>query len=115
MPLNVSIQQVNDYIQQYIHKNDCHKGLIILVDMGSLMVLPDSLKANINGPLLVINNVSTQLALFVGESIEKNIAFNEIGKLMTDKLTPEYSLIYPVIKKSPMILDCIIKVTTQKM
>ncbi|MGD8197033.1 sigma 54-interacting transcriptional regulator [Lacticaseibacillus paracasei] len=104
MPLNVSIQQVNDYIQQYIHKNDCHKGLIILVDMGSLMVLPDSLKANINGPLLVINNVSTQLALFVGESIEKNIAFNEIGKLMTDKLAPEYSLIYPVIKKSPMII-----------
>ncbi|WP_346222674.1 sigma 54-interacting transcriptional regulator [Lacticaseibacillus rhamnosus] len=104
MPLNVSIQQVNDYIQQYIHKNDCHKGLIILVDMGSLMVLPDSLKASIDGPLLVINNVSTQLALFVGEGIEKNIAFNEIGKQMTDKLAPEYSLIYPVVKKNPMII-----------
>lgn len=104
MPLNVSINQIRDHIIQYMKNNDCSKGLIILVDMGSLMTLPKLIEKEIKCPFLIINNVSTQLALFVGESIEKKISFNEIGKSVESTIRTKYSLIYPKVKKQKMLI-----------
>ncbi|WP_390405770.1 sigma 54-interacting transcriptional regulator [Lacticaseibacillus jixiensis] len=104
MPLTVSVDQVKRFLVEYVKKYDCHKGLIVLVDMGSLMALPESLGDLLNGPLLLINNVSTQEALFVGEMIQQGAAIDEIGRRAQDKLLPQYKLTYPVIEKTPMIV-----------
>lgn len=104
MPLNVSINQIQDRIIQYMKNNDCSKGLVVLVDMGSLMTLPKLIRNEIKCPFLIINNVSTQLALFVGESIEKKISFNEIGKSVEESKKNKYSLVYPKVKKQKMLI-----------
>lgn len=104
MPLTVSVDQVKRFLVEYVKKYDCHKGLIVLVDMGSLMVLPERLGDLVNGPLLLINNVSTQEALLVGEMIQQGAAIDEIGRRAQDKLLPQYKLTYPVIEKTPMIV-----------
>ncbi len=59
MPFNVSLEKVKEYMNHYIKSNDCSKGLVILVDMGSLMFLADSLE-QLSGPLLIMNNVTTR-------------------------------------------------------
>ncbi|MFC6295200.1 sigma 54-interacting transcriptional regulator [Lactiplantibacillus daoliensis] len=104
MPLSASVDQAKEFMLQYFKSNDCHKGLIILVDMGSLMSLPEALKEAIPGPILIINNVSTQEALFIGEMIQKGTAIDEIGRQVQAALLPKYQLTYPIIKKSPMII-----------
>ena len=104
MPINVSISQVEDYLTKYLNNNDCSKGLIVLVDMGSLMTLPQLLKKDIKCPFLIINNVSTQLALLVGESIEKKISLEEICKSVKKAIKTEYKLAYPKIAKQKMII-----------
>lgn len=104
MPLSTPAEQVQDFMTTYLEKNDCHKGLIILADMGSLMTLPESLKTAITGPVLIISNVSTQEALFIGELIQKHTAIDEIGRQVQDQLLPKYHLTYPITKKSPMII-----------
>jgi sigma-54 dependent transcriptional regulator of gfr operon len=104
MPINVSINQVKDYLIKYLNNNDCSKGLIVLADMGSLMALPQLLKKDIKCPFLIINNVSTQLALLVGESIEKKISLKEIGKSVKESIKTEYKLAYPKITKQKMII-----------
>ncbi|KRN18162.1 sigma 54-interacting transcriptional regulator [Lacticaseibacillus camelliae] len=104
MPLTVSVDQVKSFLVDYVKKYDCHKGLIVLVDMGSLMVLPETLSDLLTGPLLLINNVSTQEALYVGEMIQQDAGIDEIGRRVQDKLLPQYKLTYPVIEKTPMIV-----------
>ncbi|AUX11705.1 transcriptional regulator [Latilactobacillus sakei] len=104
MPLSISVNQVREFMDQYLKKYDCSKGLVILVDMGSLMVLPESLEEVVDGPLLVISNVSTQEALYVGELIRSGTAIDEIGRKVQEKLRPTYRLSYPIVKKAPMII-----------
>ncbi|GAF38697.1 protein SipR [Agrilactobacillus composti DSM 18527 = JCM 14202] len=104
MPLSVSTSQVKEFMLRYLKKYDCSKGLIILVDMGSLMVLPDILKDLIPGPILIVNNVSTQAALYVGEMIQQDMAIDEIGRKVQPKLLPKYQLTYPILEKRPMII-----------
>src|SRR5699024_6562686 len=70
MPFNVNLDKVEDYMHHYVKTNDCSKGLVVLADMGSLMILTDKLKDELTGPLLMINNVTTQQALFVAEMIK---------------------------------------------
>jgi sigma-54 dependent transcriptional regulator of gfr operon len=104
MPLSTSVDQVKEFLLHYFQRQDCHNGLVILVDMGSLMSLPKLLKNAIPGPTLVLNNVSTQEAIFVGEMIQKKVTIDSIGRQISQNLLPDYELTYPVIKKSPMII-----------
>src|SRR5699024_11939900 len=69
MPFNVSLDKVKEYLQFYLKNNDCQKGLVVLVDMGSLVDLADNLEDQVTGPMLVIDNVTTQQALFVGDML----------------------------------------------
>lgn len=104
MPFNVPIEKVQDYLEHYIANNDCSKGLVVLVDMGSLMILPKKLADAISGPILVINNVTTQQALFVGEMLHKGTDIQLIGEKITSSMPMEFEIEFPVKEKQPMII-----------
>lgn len=103
MPFNVSLEKVKEYMNHYIKTNDCSKGLVILADMGSLMFLSDGLE-RLTGPLLIMNNVTTQQALFVGEMLKKKTDLETIGEKITNNMPLEYKLTYPEKEKEPMII-----------
>lgn len=104
MPFNVNLDKVEDFMQHYIRVNDCSKGLVILADMGSLMILTERLKDQLTGPVLMINNVTTQLALYVAEMIKKDTDLEFIGERLVKNMKLEYKVTYPKIKKLPLVL-----------
>lgn len=104
MPFNVHLDKVEEYMRHYIRSNDCSKGLVILADMGSLMALTESLEDELTGPMLIINNVTTQQALFTAEMIKKGIDFEVIGERLSETIHMDYKVVYPAIAKQPLII-----------
>lgn len=104
MPINVSTQEIADKIIDYTENNDVTHGLIILVDMGSLKEIETLFPRQINAPILLINNVSTLLALTVGESILKKRNFRKISQLVKQTGEIEIKLTYPETSKQKVIL-----------
>ncbi|WEV50888.1 sigma 54-interacting transcriptional regulator [Lactobacillus sp. ESL0731] len=104
MPLNVSAQQIANEIIDYSENNDVKNGLIILVDMGSLKEIEKLFPRQINAPVLLMNNVSTTLALEVGESILKKQSFREISQAAQKISKLEIKLTYPETNRPKAIL-----------
>ena len=104
MPINVSTQQIANKIIDYSENNDVSHGLIILVDMGSLQEIEKLFPRQLDAPLLLINNVSTSLALTVGEGILQKRSFREIGQLAQQKSKIEIKLTYPAKRRQQVIL-----------
>lgn len=80
MPLEVSnkqiVTQVNHYLKQ---QNRDYEGTILLFDMGSLSKLYQQVKPLLNNDLLVINNLTTSIALDLGMKIQHNESFKKIA------------------------------------
>lgn len=104
MPFNVSVDKVKTYMEKYLSTHDCRNGLVVLVDMGSLMVLAKTLVEHSSGPVLMINNVTTQQALLVGEMLRKGSDIELIGEKITSSLPMSYEIAYPIVEKQPLII-----------
>ncbi|BDR60971.1 sigma 54-interacting transcriptional regulator [Lactobacillus xylocopicola] len=104
MPINVSTQQIANRIIDYSENNDISHGLIILVDMGSLKEIEKLFPRQINAPILLMNNVSTPLALMVGESVLKKRSFRELSQLAKQTNQLDIKLIYPQRNQPKAIL-----------
>lgn len=104
MPINVSTQQIANQIIDYSENNDISHGLIILVDMGSLKEIETLFPRQINAPILLMNNVSTSLALAVSESILEKRSFKEITKLAKKVSRLDVKLTYPERNRQKVIL-----------
>ncbi|OTO90076.1 hypothetical protein A5849_001991 [Enterococcus sp. 10F3_DIV0382] len=63
MPLSSSARDIITKVNDWLSERDTSEGVIMLVDMGSLTHLYKSLKPQILGELLVINNLTTSYAL----------------------------------------------------
>lgn len=106
MPIDIKIDNIENKVIDFIESQNVENGLILLVDMGSLSDLSERLKNKINGPLLLIDYVSTPLVLEVGSLLlqEKNI--NEINDGILRDVKINRKLVYPVEKKKKAILTC---------
>ncbi|OPJ60397.1 sigma 54-interacting transcriptional regulator [Clostridium oryzae] len=115
MPIDISMSEIVEKLIEYIEENDVSNGLVILVDMGSLKDIYLNIKDYINVPIAIVNNVSTQMALFVGDLLNKNIYLEElIEKLKASNVT-QYKIIYPEISKEKAIItSCITGIGTAK-
>lgn len=78
MPVDISIREINVYVHKYLAQLPISKGTIVLFDMGSLKQMFSSIKKVSNHDLLVINNVSTAIALDVGLRVQRNESFKKI-------------------------------------
>lgn len=78
MPMETSILEVIEKVNKYLEHVNTSKGVIILVDMGSLNQMYSSIKNNLSGDLLIINNLTTSIALDIGLKMVNNRPFKEI-------------------------------------
>lgn len=78
MPIDISFQQTIKEIQNYLKLIDTTNGLLLLVDMGSLIQLYSSIRESIIGDLVIINNVTTAVALDTGIKIQNNDSLTDI-------------------------------------
>ncbi|KRL05308.1 PRD domain-containing protein [Liquorilactobacillus hordei] len=80
MPIDVSINRINAYVRDYlVDQGSSPKGNIILFDMGSLREMFREIKKVSDQELLVVNNVTTSMALDIGLRIQRNELFQSIA------------------------------------
>ncbi|GBD67509.1 putative transcriptional regulator [Tetragenococcus halophilus subsp. halophilus] len=80
MPLTSSIHDIVSQVKIWLSERDTSQGVIMLVDMGSLTQLYKSLKPQILGELLVINNLTTSYALDIGQQLLNGKLFYDIAE-----------------------------------
>lgn len=102
MSLDVTVDEIKEILLEKLNYMHSNADVIIMVDMGSLEQLGKSLSTAINCNVGVINNVSTRLALNIGNAI-----LNEKDMVSTLQHVSEHSKAnYTIItrKKSDTIL-----------
>lgn len=113
MPLDISSKEISQRIKDYIKTINVKKGLIILVDMGSLQDIYLEIKKTFNGDLAIINNVSLILTINIGLEIYKNESIDNIMQKCVKKNVTSYNYI-PLSskKKNGIITTCITGIGT---
>lgn len=104
MPLDVTPQQIAEEILEYSEHNDISNGLVILVDMGSLKEIYQYFPKQITAPIIIMNNVTTPLAIAIGENLQKNLSLKEIAETAVKAATLDWEIIYPQENKLPVLL-----------
>lgn len=106
MPIDTAIKDIASNILQYINDNDMSNGLVILVDMGSLTDIYSEFNKSIHFPVAIINNVSTAMALHVGELLLDNASLENIVENVTSYQKNDSKIIYSEQAKRPVIITC---------
>lgn len=108
MPIEVSVQEMTNKISEYLDTVDTTKGLIVLVDMGSLEEIYKPILDKMRGDVAVINNITTQIALDVGLKIKQGHSIGEIIENIDiwNKISCKY-IKYDNKKKNAILSTCI--------
>ncbi|WP_056956706.1 PRD domain-containing protein [Lacticaseibacillus pantheris] len=81
MPIDVTIDQISSHVSEYLsNQSPSAKGNIVLFDMGSLRQMFREIKSVSDQELLVVNNVTTAMALDIGLRIQRNDEFQSIAE-----------------------------------
>lgn len=104
MPIDVTPKKIAEEILSYSEMNDISNGIVILVDMGSLKEIYEYFPKKMKYPVVIMNNVTTPIAISIGENIQKRMSLQEIIE-KTRKDTPlNWKIIYPEDNKIKVIL-----------
>ena len=102
MPYDMPIGEIYKQIRKILYYNE-NRDILILVDLGSLEGILESLGDINNVNLGIINNVSTNLALEIGTSILNNDSISEILKKVEKKVVTSYKIIEKINRKDIII------------
>lgn len=115
MPLELSTTEICKKLNSYIATIDTSKGLIILVDMGSLENIYKGIDKEFYGDIAIINNISTQIALDVGNRIMNYQSIQQIAKESVEKNVCSFDYIpSKKRKKDAIITTCFTGIGTAK-
>lgn len=107
MPIEMPIQEIMHKICDYLKDIDTSSGIIILVDMGSLEEVYKSIADFVNGDIGIINNITTQLAIEVGNRIIMGEPLEKVISESVMKNNNMYRFIkYDKNKKDAIIITC---------
>ena len=113
MPLESSVLEVSNKLKDYVKTIDISKGLLILVDMGSLENIYTNLEDELYGDIAIIDNVSTGLALDVGTKIFKCEPLEQIAREAAENNISRYNFIPSRKRREDVIITtCVTGVGT---
>lgn len=79
MPINTGIKEIVSQTKDMFDTYDTSKGIVMVVDMGSLNQIYSEIKNHINGHLLVVDNLTTATALDIALKIQSKSKFKQIA------------------------------------
>ena len=113
MPLDSTTEELVAEIKHYIKSVDTKEGLIIMVDMGSLMEIHNEIRKEVVGPVALINNVSTSMVLNVASELLRDTSIEEILEKIKENTIINYKLFYPENnRKNAIITTCVTGIGT---
>ncbi len=104
MPLDITPQQIAEEILDYTEHNDISNGLVILVDMGSLKEIYQYFPKQITAPVVIMNNVTTPLAISMGEQLQKDLSLQEMVDQSAQQAPLDWEIIYPETNKMKALI-----------
>lgn len=113
MPFDTSVEQIIGQLVDYTNSTDNGKGIIIMVDMGSLEDIHVSLEGIARGTIGIINNITTYLALDTGAKILKGMDVEDIVIQVAENCQPKYKIVKNEnIRKKAILTTCITGIGT---
>ncbi|AYE39126.1 PRD domain-containing protein [Companilactobacillus zhachilii] len=106
MPINTTTKDIESKLVDYVNTVNIDKGLVLLIDMGSLNQLGDGLNEKLNVPILMIDHVSTPLVLNVGTMILQNKGLNDIRNDVDINNVVSSKILLPHKKQKKAIITC---------
>ncbi len=107
MPLYCNPESIVKKVIEYIDQFDTKYGFLLMVDMGSLEQLYEPIKNHLYGELAIINNVSTGIALSIGEKLQQNYDFDSLTKHIIDESKIQLKYYEGISKESNIVISCI--------
>lgn len=108
MPIDSKVSDMVEHVRSYIEQHDISQGLVILVDMGSLRDIYTPLQQYFEGPVAIVNNVSTQLALHAGSLLQQDTPLEELMIQLQQESQTEFKVIYPQTDRQRCLITCCI-------
>ncbi len=106
MPLNLGLSEVGAQVQHYLQNRQIVSGLILMVDMGSLVAIKNYISSQLDFPVAIINNVTTQSVLRVSQCLKQRHDFKEIITKIKDQQLPTLQVVYPPKTRQNLIVTC---------
>ncbi len=107
MPNATSTREIIDLLIAHLSHLTQGAGLIILVDMGSLKAIYEEIKLHLHGELLVINNVTTAMALDIASKIQDKLPMEEIIESAKGAYEVETRYYAGILPGNKIIISCI--------
>lgn len=104
MPLNIPVKEIVSKLNNYIDTYKPQNGLLILVDMGSLEEIRQDIEHTIQTPSVIINNVSTSMALNVATKIVQGYSIEDLAKIIPEESKIDSQILLPMTKKPKTII-----------
>lgn len=113
MAVDVSAKQIGSELTDYIKSYTIEEGLLLLVDMGSLEGITKFIDKEVEFPIGIINNVSTQMALDVANQIQRKQSLEDILHNINKIKQPKMKILYPQEnKKNLIVASCVTGIGT---
>ncbi|MEG0959397.1 MAG: sigma 54-interacting transcriptional regulator [Erysipelotrichaceae bacterium] len=106
MPIDMEPLDIVKKINSYAKHLNKEKGTIFLVDMGSLFDIYSLVKDSFNGEVVVINNITTQLALAVGSMVNQGRSIIDIVDEVISNSEIKYKYYERKGKKKAIVTTC---------
>ena len=106
MPIDIEPAAIAQKVADYIRVRHVNNGLVLMADMGSLEKIPELLELDISFPIVIFNNVSTQLALFAADYLKKRRPIEAMAQNMNQNIHNDYRTIFPKMIKQDVIIVC---------
>lgn len=105
MPLQVSSQQIIEQLIRYLGKIPQYEELFLLVDMGSLEEIYKGLEIS-GASIGIMNNVTTRLALEIGQGIISNTPMKDIFEVALQYSQAKYHIVEHKNREKVILCSC---------
>ena len=107
MPIQVHTEELIVKVNDYVRDIETNEGLVLLVDMGSLERMYDKISRNVDGDLVIVNNVSTAFALELGFSLFDKADIYRITQMDMSQFNMKMKYYKGLSQKTNIIVSCI--------
>ena len=107
MPIQVHTEDLIVKVNDYVRDIETNEGLVLLVDMGSLERMYDKISRNVDGDLVIVNNVSTAFALELGFSLFDKADIYRITQMDISQFNMKMQYYKGLSQKPNIIVSCI--------
>ncbi len=107
MPIQVHTEELIVKVNDYVRDIETNEGLVLLVDMGSLERMYDKISRNVDGDLVIVNNISTAFALELGFSLFDKADIYRITQMDMSQFNMKMQYYKGLSQKPNIIVSCI--------